>query len=86
MCSDSPTMASFPNPKLPFIFYRSPVRVVRAADPAALFEVLFARNGWKDSWRYGIYDYAHFHSQIHEVIGIAHGEARDASAARWEGS
>jgi hypothetical protein len=31
------------NPELPFIFYRSPVRVVGAADPAALFEVLFAR-------------------------------------------
>jgi hypothetical protein len=64
------------NPELPFIFYRSPVRVVGAADPAALFEVLFTRNGWKDSWRDGIYDYAHFHSQIHEVLGIARGEAR----------
>jgi uncharacterized protein YjlB len=64
------------NPELPFILYRSPVRVVGAADPAALFEVLFARNGWKDSWRDGIYDYVHFHSQIHEVLGIARGEAR----------
>jgi hypothetical protein len=33
------------NPQLPFIFYGSPVRVVGAVDPAALFEVLFARNG-----------------------------------------
>jgi uncharacterized protein YjlB len=63
------------NPNLAFILYRSPVRVTGAPDPAALFEVLFARNGWKHSWRNGIYEYAHYHSQIHEVLGIARGTA-----------
>lgn len=63
------------NPDLAFILYRSPVRVTSAPDPAALFEVLFARNGWKNSWRNGIYEYAHYHSQIHEVLGIARGAA-----------
>jgi uncharacterized protein YjlB len=63
------------NPYLAFILYRSPVRVTGAPDPAALFEALFARNGWKNSWRNGIYEYAHYHSQSHKVLGIAHGVA-----------
>jgi uncharacterized protein YjlB len=65
-----------PNSPLPFILYRGAVKVAGATDPAALFEQLFARNGWGDSWRNGIYDYLHYHSRIHEVLGIARGEAR----------
>lgn len=42
------------NPKLPFILYRSPVSLADDFDPAAVFEELFARNGWGDSWRNGI--------------------------------
>jgi hypothetical protein len=63
------------NARLPMIFYRGPVRTVDAPDPAALFEVLFERNGWKSSLRNGIFDYVHYHSQIHEVLGIARGHA-----------
>jgi uncharacterized protein YjlB len=63
------------NRKLPLIVYRGSVRTAGAADAAALFEVLFERNGWKDSWRNGIYDFVHYHSQIHEVLGIARGHA-----------
>jgi hypothetical protein len=43
------------NPKLPFILYRSPVRLTDEFDPAAVFEELFARNGWRDSWRNGAF-------------------------------
>ena len=64
------------NPKLPFILYRSPVSLADDFDPAAVFEELFARNGWRDSWRNGIYDYVHYHSRIHEVLGIARGRAQ----------
>lgn len=63
------------NPALPFIFYRSPVRLVPEFDPAAIFEQLFDLNGWGDAWRNGIYDYVHYHSRIHEVLGIARGRA-----------
>src|SRR5262249_19055793 len=45
-------------------------------DPAAIFEELFARNGWRDGWRNGIYDYVHYHPRTHEVLGIARGRAR----------
>jgi uncharacterized protein YjlB len=61
------------NARLPMIFYRGPVRTVDAPDPAALFE--FERNGWKSPRRNGIFDYVHYHSKIHEVLGIARGHA-----------
>ena len=64
------------NPKLPFILFRSPVSLADHFDPAAVFEELFARNGWRDSWRNGIYDYVHYHSRTHEVLGVARGDAR----------
>ena len=32
---------------------------------------LFDSRGWGNSWRDGIYDYVHYHSSIHEVLGIA---------------
>jgi uncharacterized protein YjlB len=64
------------NPALPFIVYRTALRLETAADPAAVFEQLFATNGWGNSWRNGIYDYVHYHSRIHEVLGIARGRAR----------
>ena len=63
------------NPKLPFIHYRSAVGVPSSGDSAATFEELFKRNGWGDSWRNGIYDYVHYHSSTHEVLGVARGAA-----------
>jgi uncharacterized protein YjlB len=64
------------NPTLPFIHYRRPVRLTHAPDPAAVLEELFESNGWGDSWRNGIYDFLHYHSGTHEVLGIARGHAR----------
>ena len=63
------------NPALPLILYRSPVRLWAGVDPAAVFEVLFESHGWSDGWRDGIYDFEHYHSQTHEVLGIARGTA-----------
>jgi len=65
-----------PNNVLPLVIYPAAVRPDGADDPAAVFEQLFAANGWGDSWRNGIYDYVHYHSRIHEVLGIARGRAR----------
>lgn len=64
------------NPRFPLILYRSPADLAKAADPAAVFEVLFAGHGWKPEWRDGIYPYNHFHTATHEVLGIARGHAR----------
>ena len=65
-----------PNNPLPLLIYKGVVRFVPPVDEAAIFEALFAANGWGGSWRNGIYPYVHYHSQIHEVLGVARGQAR----------
>lgn len=64
------------HPKWPLIIYRGAVRLPSAFDPAAVFEDLFKNNGWRGSWRNGIYDYVHYHSRIHEVLGVARGSGQ----------
>jgi uncharacterized protein YjlB len=61
------------NPRLPLVLYRRAVEVAGAGDPAALFEDLFARNGWAGSWRNGVFGFRHYHPAGHEVLGIASG-------------
>src|SRR5215467_9052041 len=53
------------NPHFPLIHYRGAVALDPAYDPAAMFEVLFAHNGWVDQWRDGIYPFLHFHTRTH---------------------
>ena len=64
------------HPLWPLVFYRGAVQLPARFDAAAVLEVLFESNGWGDSWRDGIYDYVHYHSQIHEVLGIARGTGK----------
>ena len=61
------------NPDLPVLIYRN---AVSGGDLAALFEQTFAQNGWQGIWRNGIFDYQHYHTGAHEVLGIAQGRAR----------
>jgi uncharacterized protein YjlB len=65
---------TIPNSALPLIVRRGAV-TPEADDPAATFERIFAQNGWTQSWRNGIFDYHHYHSTAHEVLGIARGRA-----------
>ena len=64
------------HPRWPLIIYRGAVDLDDGHDPAAVIEDLFEANGWGDTWRDGIYDYVHYHSRIHEVLGIARGKGR----------
>jgi uncharacterized protein YjlB len=61
------------NPTLPLIHYRGAVKLETEWDSAAIFEVLFGHHRWTDSWRDGVYDFLHFHTKSHEVLGIARG-------------
>ncbi len=70
------TTEAIPNNRWPLLVYRSAVRLDDAYDPAAIFEVLFAADGWRGSWRDGMYDWLHYHSNTHEVLGVARGWLR----------
>jgi uncharacterized protein YjlB len=63
------------HPRWPLIVYRSAIQLREDLDPAAIIEDVFRRNGWGRSWRNGVYDYVHYHSRIHEVLGVARGAA-----------
>ena len=63
------------NPKLPLLYYRKAIRLGRTYDPAATIEVVFKAHGCGDAWRNGIYDFVHYHSMIHEALGVARGSA-----------
>jgi uncharacterized protein YjlB len=63
------------NPRLPFLVYRSVIDLAATPRPEEAIEKIFHRNGWGDSWRNGIFPYEHYHSMIHEALGIARGHA-----------
>lgn len=62
------------NPALPAILYRG-VFDRNESDVAALLEGLFSQTGWPPAWRNGVYQFHHYHSNAHEVLGFAKGSA-----------
>jgi uncharacterized protein YjlB len=60
---------------MPFLIYKGAIDVVTAY-PEETIEHLFGSNGWGDMWRNGVYDYLHYHSTVHEALGVARGHAR----------
>lgn len=64
------------NARLPFVVYRSAFDLIGTPDPETVIETVFRGNGWGDMWRNGVYPYVHYHSMIHEGMGIARGRAR----------
>jgi len=64
-----------PNNPMPFLVYKDAVDVANER-PEETIEHLFSSNGWGDMWRNGVYDYLHYHSTVHEALGVARGHAR----------
>jgi uncharacterized protein YjlB len=62
------------HPYWPMIVYQGAVSRTET-DAASAFEAIFARHGWVDGWRNGIFAFPHYHSNAHEILGIAQGEA-----------
>ncbi|WP_441244593.1 cupin [Tardiphaga sp. 768_D3_N2_1] len=62
------------NPRFPMLLYRGAVTpATRKSDTATIIDNIFAENGWGRSWRDTVYDFVHYHSQVHEVLGVATG-------------
>ena len=59
-----------PNSTLPLLVYQAAL----PADAAAI-EHAFAANRWPPAWRDGVHPFHHFHSNAHEALGVARGEA-----------
>jgi uncharacterized protein YjlB len=63
------------NPHLPVLVYK---RALTAASPAALADLIessYEKNQWRAAWRWGVYDFPHYHSTAHEVLGCYRGSA-----------
>jgi uncharacterized protein YjlB len=63
-----------PNSKMPFLVYKRAVDVDND-HPEKTIEGLFGAHGWGAMWRNGVYDYLHYHATVHEVLGVARGNA-----------
>lgn len=64
-----------PNSKLPFLVYKNAFSARNTAG-AEWLESTFKKNNWYNSWRWGIYDFHHYHSNTHEVLGVFQGNAK----------
>jgi uncharacterized protein YjlB len=65
----------YPGSVLPLLLYRAAM-TVDAQDRASVFQRAFAQNHWGNSWRNGVYPFAHYHSTSHEVLGVYDGTAK----------
>lgn len=61
---------TMPNSRLPVLIFRDEREALDHG-----FETVFASNGWSGVWRNGVYDYDHYHSNAHEVLGVTAGRA-----------
>ncbi|MEO6330491.1 MAG: cupin [Ginsengibacter sp.] len=63
----------FPNSGLFLLIYKDAVKMPE--DDSSIFKKIFESNDWKNTWVNGIFDYHHYHSITHEVLGVYAGNA-----------
>ncbi len=67
---------NFPNNDLPVIVYTKALQLPRQKNKAAdIAQKIFLRNDWGNTWRNGIYDFHHYHSNTHECMAVCMGNA-----------
>ncbi|MBA3665735.1 MAG: cupin [Bacteroidetes bacterium] len=63
----------FPNNTLPVIIYKRVLNLPSLFASNAIRK-LFKDNNWSNSWKSGVFEYHHYHSITHEVLGICKGK------------
>lgn len=64
-----------PNSIYPLLLYRKVIE--DSGDKSAdWLENTFNNHNWTNSWRWGVYDFHHYHSNTHEVLGVYQGTAK----------
>lgn len=70
----------FPNcsiQNLPVLIYKAAFSANgSASELASKIEQTFEKNGFPPQWRFGLYEYPHYHSTSHEILGVFKGSAR----------
>jgi uncharacterized protein YjlB len=64
----------FPNSVLPLLVYRQAL-ATKDGDGGSVMQECLTANDWTNSWRNGVYSFAHYHSTTHEVLGVFSGKA-----------
>lgn len=66
----------FPNSALPVLVYRQVLQLPDQRNRAAgIVQKLVLSHGWANTWRNGIYDFHHYHSNTHECMAVCAGQA-----------
>lgn len=63
------------NPRLPLVVYKGVFKDLPADERADLVEKQIRQHGWQPAWRWGVYDFPHYHSTAHEFLGVFRGRA-----------
>lgn len=67
---------TFPNNGLlPLLIYQKALQIPAEKASETVIS-LFEINDWVNAWVDGVYDYHHYHSTAHEVLGVLKGSAR----------
>ena len=61
------------NPRLPVVLIRG---ALAGAEAEEAIHALYRANGWGGTWSWTVYDFHHYHSNAHEALTVARGEAR----------
>jgi uncharacterized protein YjlB len=71
-----PAGTRFPrHPRLSPLLYRGAFKTRMPDEGAQAIERVFHQNGWRNGWRDTVFDYDHYHSNAHEVLGCYRGSA-----------
>lgn len=69
-----PSAGNFPNnPAMPVLTYRGGFPPLEPGELETTLRTLFEMNGWSGCWRGDVYDFHHYHSNTHEVMGVCAG-------------